>query len=577
MKARCSRVPKCKACGDEATLYCGGCMKHAHCEKKSCDPIGTAHGCQPWFFLVGGTGDKRQAGSEEEHEREAESRYMRLLAAYRRTQDAAILEQLEEAFGGMSLEKQREHEAGEPCHDKRDMITFDDIADLEPDNVVYIFENNIKYCYNLDAFKRYLKTRNISPVSKRPFTAEEMARVEEAASTRVLSVWEHWRNADDANPAALDEWEQTLHHSYGVAEHTIQDARKVRAQKHVQEIYASPSAGNVLSHWRILRNTYQASVSDIEWSRFWGSLSTKTVSRLLTSMLTSWMDVRDFLYDIPGMREKYWASRTFWQAVVPKLLGPGENPPNYTAYGQEKVTHSIVRPVGGGQRNMAKIYINCPLHLEADNPIRIRPAHRTVKSLRHAVKLFDVPPLMATDMVEVTSDFVQCWTDVLLNGETIADEPDVETEYPPNPDRTIRRLVTNEMIANPDNRIDIVFVVDYNAPRVRFRFVLPPSAEDVYVHYEGDELVSFGADMWLSLKIDELLSPYAATYTITVNIPEAADGGGAEEHEMDIDPNYMAVNIVGIVREVLTDNQLFGPWISSGAQTCDVIIRLHEK
>lgn len=82
---------------------------------------------------MGPDGNKRKAGDEEERQREAEARYIRLLAAYRRggSTDAALLEELEAAFGDMSLEKQREYEAGEPCHEPRDMISFDDIANLK--------------------------------------------------------------------------------------------------------------------------------------------------------------------------------------------------------------------------------------------------------------------------------------------------------------------------------------------------------------------------------------------------------------------------------------------------------------
>jgi len=531
--------------------------------------------CSPFYFIAG-QGDKRKAGSEKEFEREAEGRYMRLLSAYRRTNDAAILEQLEEAFGGMSPAKQREYAEGEPCHDARDIITLDDIQDLEADNVVYIFENNLKYCYNLDALMHYLRRENISPVSRRVFTEEELARVHEAATVRVLTVWEHWRNAKDEDPLALNEWEHVLANSYSVQDHTIKDARLVRMQRHMEEIYANPTAANLFHHWGVLRNTYGAKVHALDWTRL-TEIPIKSAARIFSD----WADVRDFLYRVPGMRKRYWEKRAFWQAVVPRLLGAGDNPANYTDYGQEKVRSLIVKEVpAAGAANHADIVFKFPLTPSREMTMILLdfPEH-TVRALRDRMREVDIPTMYTDDTHEheIHSHWVQCWPDIRVNYESVIDEPDVETEYPPNPDREIRRHLTDAQIANPNNVINIAFMVDYNAPSVALLLYVAEGHFLQEFQFFGEEFVK-AKDTGLPLPGFEALWNAVEPYRYTHFAKVVFLGNDEEETEnVALGEGTFGANLVHFVYERITDNQNFGPWISDGHQEAEFTVTLKKK
>lgn len=290
---------KCVACKNDANYWCSHCMRHTYCGV-SCQrqhrPLHTKV-CVPFFFVAGRTSEEdrqkrpRQQGKEQEEE--AENAYVRLYTAYKRTKDEKLIPQLEEWFGRMSEEGRRRYVDGLPCHEDRDPVSLEDIKTLEADNVVYLMEGNIKYCYELDALVGYLHSAGardpiygrrtpVHPVSRQPFTEEEMHRIDDAAKTRLVTLWSKFRTFTD--PVLLSEVMEKLEVMYAsyVSADIMQGAKRKRLEKELLAVHTNGLCSYLVQQWPLLR-MLDCQVGDVQWER----IRKDNVNTLLTIFNTA--------------------------------------------------------------------------------------------------------------------------------------------------------------------------------------------------------------------------------------------------------------------------------------------------
>lgn len=274
---------KCASCKKDAKYWCSHCMRHTYCGEACQRSHYPEHveTCVPFYFVAGGSSEedrkKRPRNQGKEQEEQAENAYVRLYAAYKRTKDETLVAQLEEYFGRMSEEARRRYVDGLPCHSDRDPISLEDINALEADNVVYLMEANIKYCYELDALVGYIHSSSqrdavygrrdpVHPVSRQPFTAEEMHRIDDAAKTRLVTLWGKFRTFTDV--ALLSEVVEKLQVMYAayVPADILTGAKRTRLEKELKEVHAKGLCSYVVAQWPLLR-LLDCQVSDVEWRR----------------------------------------------------------------------------------------------------------------------------------------------------------------------------------------------------------------------------------------------------------------------------------------------------------------------
>lgn len=273
-------------------------MRHTYCGvpcQRQHRPV-HAKVCVPFFFVAGRTSEedrqKRPRGQGKEQEEEAERAYVRLYTAYKRTKDETLIPQLEEWFGRMSEEGRRRYVDGLPCHEDRDPISLDEIKTLEADNVVYLMEGNIKYCYELDALVGYLHSAGardpiygrrdaVHPVSRQPFTQEELHRIDDAAKTRLVTLWSKFRTFTD--PALLREVVEKLEVMYAsyVSADILQGAKFKRLEKELVAVYANGMCSYLVQQWPLL-HMLGCQVGDVQWER----IRKDNVNTLLTILNT---------------------------------------------------------------------------------------------------------------------------------------------------------------------------------------------------------------------------------------------------------------------------------------------------
>jgi hypothetical protein len=214
--------------------YCGESCQKAHFKQHIQTKI-----CTPFYFID--SGEKRTAQQSKEDEERAESEYVKLYSAYKREgEDPIYVSQLEELFGRMSNEAREKYRDGLPCHDGVDPLTRDDIASLEEDNRIYLMVNNIKYCYNLDLLIGYIRSMQardeiygirtpVNPISRQPFSEDELTRIGNAGELRKLTLWTKVRESRDTT--ILSETFETLLNMYGIPPHIIEGAKSDRLKR----------------------------------------------------------------------------------------------------------------------------------------------------------------------------------------------------------------------------------------------------------------------------------------------------------------------------------------------------------
>lgn len=256
-------------------------MRHTYCGEACQRNHYAQHvkSCVPFYFIAGGSSEedrkKRPREQGKEQEQEAESAYVRLYAAYKRSKDETLVPQLEEYFGRMSEEARRKYVDGLPCHTDRDPISLEDIHTLEADNVVYLMEGNIKYCYELDALVGYLHSASqrdntygrrdpVHPVTRQPFTTEEINRIDDAAKTRLVTLWSKFRTFTDV--PLLSEVVEKLGVMYAayVSADILTGAKHTRLEKELKEVHAKGLCSYVVAQWPLL-SLLDGKVEDIEW------------------------------------------------------------------------------------------------------------------------------------------------------------------------------------------------------------------------------------------------------------------------------------------------------------------------
>jgi hypothetical protein len=178
----------------------------------------------------------------------------------------------------MSEEARGRYVSGLPCHPDRDPISLKDINTLEADNVVYLMEGNIKYCYQLDTLVGYIHSSSQRdeygrrdprhPVSRKPFTEEEMHRIDDAAQTRLVTLWEKFRTFTDA--VLLSEVVENLGVMYAayVPADSFMGAKRARLEKELKKVHAKGLCSYLVQQWPLLR-VLDCKTADIRWSEIW--------------------------------------------------------------------------------------------------------------------------------------------------------------------------------------------------------------------------------------------------------------------------------------------------------------------
>jgi hypothetical protein len=218
--------------------YCGSSCQKSHFKQHN----SLLKSCVPFYFIAG---KKRTSAEEKEDEDKAESDYVKLYAAYKRSGDETLVPQLENLFGRMSDEARVKYRDGLPCHEGVDPLSQDDISSLEPDNRFYLMTNNIKYCFNLDLLVGYVNSREaidpvygvqgaINPISRQPLSEEDIQRLSEAAELRKLTLWTKVRETQDIT--ILRETLDTLLNMYREKEYIIQGAKSDRLKRELKKI-----------------------------------------------------------------------------------------------------------------------------------------------------------------------------------------------------------------------------------------------------------------------------------------------------------------------------------------------------
>lgn len=302
-------MASCISCKKDAKYYCGKCMRIKYCGS-SCQSKHFKHhnklgACVPFYFIAGQT-TKRTADQEEEDEEKAESAYVKLFAAYRRNRDDTLIPQLEEWYGRMSEEARRRYRDNLPCHDDTDPLSQDSIASLEPDNRFYLMANNVKYCFNLDLLVGYVNSREardpiygrreaVNPITRQPFSEEDLNRLRDAKSTRLPTLWEKVRETQDV--VVLEETLDTLLNMYRIEVHFVDDAKKIRLEKELKKnpVRNISSLIRSWSLWKVLGVTFDT----IKWKEIDGSFDYIGFEKLFEN-------ANDF-------KEKFWKFGSFRQ------------------------------------------------------------------------------------------------------------------------------------------------------------------------------------------------------------------------------------------------------------------------
>ena len=172
----------------------------------------------------------------------------------------------------MSNEAREKYRDGLPCHDGVDPLSQDEIASLEEDNRIYLMVNNIKYCYNLDLLVGYIRSMQardeiygrrtpVNPISRQPFSEDELTRIGEAGELRKLTLWTKVRESRDAT--VVSETLDTLLNMYGIPPHIIEGAKSDRLKRELKTLDLTDSA-YLANDWSLLK-TLGMQFAEINW------------------------------------------------------------------------------------------------------------------------------------------------------------------------------------------------------------------------------------------------------------------------------------------------------------------------
>lgn len=181
-----------------ATHFCGRCVSigycSAKCQQRSWDRIHSKV-CRPFQFIEG----KRKGEDIED----VEALYQEKLREYANTRNSALVEQLEQLYRRLSPERRAFYASRHPCHNDDDIITGDSLDDLQPDNVMHLWFNDIKYCFSVDGIWRFVRTKYpFDPNSREeakdmfnnPLSAEQVVQVQQAVDARIATELERIYN-----------------------------------------------------------------------------------------------------------------------------------------------------------------------------------------------------------------------------------------------------------------------------------------------------------------------------------------------------------------------------------------------
>lgn len=134
--------PTCRFCNThQISHFCGACQTAAYCSEK-CQKQSWNLSHSITCLLIQGDSKKRLA--PELSDEELEAKYLELLTK------EGHKEELEELFRAMSPTYQQKHEASLPCHESHDIISFEDVDEMTPDNKTYFMVQGVKYCVSVD-------------------------------------------------------------------------------------------------------------------------------------------------------------------------------------------------------------------------------------------------------------------------------------------------------------------------------------------------------------------------------------------------------------------------------------------
>lgn len=190
-------------------------------------------------------------------------------STYNDTMDNFITE-LDTLFGNMSEEARQKNKERHPCHNRDDIITQESLDKLPEDAKVTLYENNLKYCYDLDALLTWMRTSDKNPATNQNFRPEQLDIINDKKTTRLVMVlWPRWKQMNTVNDITeMRQLEELMHNAYGVAENTLESQRTQRLEKELTMIYASSRFDQLIERFEFLREALYFNLSKIKWENF---------------------------------------------------------------------------------------------------------------------------------------------------------------------------------------------------------------------------------------------------------------------------------------------------------------------
>lgn len=135
-------------------------MKVAYCSAKCQEHAWNrlhARICRPFYYIAGKNKKDGEEGSV--HDDDIEQQYRSLLREYAENPSGALLKQLENLYRQLTPGKQDMYADRHPCHDSEDPVTGDSLDSMPSDNITYMFLNGVKHCFSVDEMWKFVRNR----------------------------------------------------------------------------------------------------------------------------------------------------------------------------------------------------------------------------------------------------------------------------------------------------------------------------------------------------------------------------------------------------------------------------------
>lgn len=257
---------------------------------------------------------------------------------------------LEDLFGKMSEEARERNKDRQPCHNESDIISLETITSLPEDAKIYLMENNLKYCFDLDALLSWLRASEKNPATNRPFSAVQINIIREAREHRLVTViWPRWYDIHTIDRLhEMQETEELMSRAYGIEEHTLDSARSARLET---ELMAIQTVQHLVDRFQFLKQALHLQMKQILWERFKG----QTVMSLIP-IFQSIVDVSE-AYTVGSFLALIKPEPKFSHTIASKFLPNYSQQPN-TAYDEILVEVSDKKDEQNHENNYPWLLVN---------------------------------------------------------------------------------------------------------------------------------------------------------------------------------------------------------------------------